>query len=44
MTITEPSEQQMQNTSPDFCGGTTNENMHTAESPVIIHSTGDHER
>jgi hypothetical protein len=41
MTVTEVSEQ-IQDTCPYFCERTEHENMGTAESPVIIHSTGDH--
>ena len=42
MTISELSEQQIQETCPDFCERTEHDNMDTAESPLIIHSTGDH--
>jgi hypothetical protein len=35
-------EELIQRSCPDFCELTAHENMHTAESPVIIHSTGDH--
>jgi hypothetical protein len=42
MTTIDLREQQMQDTCPSSCERTEHENMHTAESPVIIHSTGDH--
>jgi hypothetical protein len=42
MTVTEVSEEQIQDTCPSFCERTEHENMGSADSPVIIHSTGDH--
>ena len=42
MTVTDLSEQQMQDTCPSFCERTEHQNMSTAEAPLIIHSTGDH--
>ena len=42
ITTIELTEQQIQETCPYFCERSEHENMGTAESPVIIHSTGDH--
>ena len=42
MTVTEVSEEQIQDTCPSFCERTEHENMGSADSPVMIHSTGDH--